>query len=815
MSLYYYLSPGVSVIDAKDGNFLLTSDTLSTKLEGASAIFLVEHILPLLTGDKDLDKVCSMLKNVSVPDLQANLDQLVNAGVLRRSPIPVTGTHETAEARFFNNFLESANAATPQVSKALMDFKIALVGLEGHGTQTLLALIQAGFRNFKLVDPFPLSDDDSALFPFLKRHDGATRQSALKKYLEENIADIKVEMGPESLTKETLVDFISDCNLYIAGFDAGFIAAFYWVNEISINNSVPALYASVKGQYCYAGPFVIPGKTSCFMCYKMRNIATRQDFDEAMMYEEYLNAQKKPSLMSRSFLPGAINFLAGALSGEVIKYFFSLGQLSLPDKVLEFNTLNFETTFHHVIQKPDCPVCQKKKFERKLYTSEELAADKGSTLSELLNDLVSPHSGIIKQLEVVHKDISEPALPFVYVAQLSNHCFLPKEQHQKLSCSGKGMDVTSALVSAAGEAVERYSASVYDPGEIRYESFNRLDGNALHPEHLVLYAPDQYSSLDFSPFDPHAEIGWIRSYSLVRNKAIFLPAQSTVLNYNVRSKNEILGQSTSNGLAAGPSMIHAILSAAEEVIERDAFMIAWHNELACKRFDPATHPRRAVRELHEAYKRRGVELRLYQLPSDTPCSVFAGIGVQVEGSGPSVVVGLGCDFSQAEAARQALMEVGQIRPAFRQKLRKRETQERLQQLLADPSTVEQLEDHDLLYAVPDKLSAFDFLFKQPVTDFDWGDTREKSEKQKLDELISWCRQEKRDLIYCNLTPPDMQKMGLYTARVVITGFQPIHFGYKNIRLGGERLFDFPVKQGFFSQRKSSDALMSVYPHPLA
>ena len=413
------------------------------------------------------------------------------------------------------------------------------------------------------------------------------------------------------------------------------------------------------------------------------------------------------------------------------------------------------------------------------------------------------------------KAISEPTLPFVYMAEVSNHCFLPKEQHQKLNCSGKGMDKKSAKTSAVGEAVERYSGSFYFPHEIFYSSFNNLKDEALHPDGLVLYLPDQYKNTTFSPFNADAEIGWIKGYSLVNNKCIYVPAQSTVLNYNMKNKSEFLCHTTSNGLAAGSTMLNAILSAAQEVIERDAFMITWHNNLPCKRVDPAKHPSQDVKELYEAYKRRGVELRLFELPTDTPCHIFAGIGVQLYGNGPSVVVGLGCDFSAAAAARQALLEVGQVRPAFKQRINDPKTQERLAELLKDPNNVEELEDHDLLYSVPDKLAAFDFLFSQPIIDFEWNLRQEKTSNEKLHELINFCKSQNNDLIYCNLTTPDMEKLNLHTARVIIPGFQPIHFGYKNIRLGGTRLFDFPVKSGFFSKRKSAAEISNMSPHPIA
>jgi ribosomal protein S12 methylthiotransferase accessory factor len=197
-----------------------------------------------------------------------------------------------------------------------------------------------------------------------------------------------------------------------------------------------------------------------------------------------------------------------------------------------------------------------------------------------------------------------------------------------------------------------------------------------------------------------------------------------------------------------------------------------------------------------------------------------GIGVQQKGDGPSVVVGLGADFSAAKAAKQALLEVGQVRPALKQRLRTTATKERLHQLLEDPSRVEELEDHDLLYTVPKHLNAFDFLFKQPLVSFDWnnGNGILKDEMTQtglhVQLLVNYLRAINSDLLYYNLTPPDMEELGLFTARVILPDFQPIHFGWKNIRLASKRLYEVPVKLGFHQTMRNSTQL-NMNPHPVA
>lgn len=878
MRLYYKLSSDIAIVKLKEGGVLFKSDTLGIKLEGESALWLTDNVFPLLNGENDLEYVAMQFRHIAQNDLQANLDQLVQMGVLRRlqqkESLSADTAADTGIPRYYSNFLQTTGREEKHYLPELARCRIAMIGLDGHGTQTLLSLRQSGFSNFVLCDPFPVDKEYFSTFPFLQAYAGkeGSKQECLKNYLEAQAPSVhtatvttaglaatsssaatsspaanalQVRTGPEKLTKETLEPFIRDCQLCIVCMDKGFSSVFYWVNEIAVSHAVPVLYSIIKGHICLAGPLVIPDKTACYMCYKMRQVATVDNFDEAMSYEEHLNEQKQPAICDRNILPAAIQLLAAVLSSEASKFALNLGPLSLADRVLEFNVLTFQNTSHSLLQKPDCPVCQKKKTPRLQLSADELVCQHGpSRLSDLLDTITSPHTGILKSLELMAKDITEPKLPYIYVAKLANHSFLPKDQYEMMKCSGKGMDIKSARISAAGEAVERYSGTVYPPEQIIYRSFDELDGTALDPRRLVLYLPHQYEDIPYQRFDASQTIGWIPAWSLVQDQPIYVPAHGTIMNYNMQHRAELISQTTSNGLAAGGSLLSAILSAAMEVIERDAFVITWHNKLPAKRIRIDGHPDAEIRQFIKAYERRGVGLQLYQLPTDAPVFVFMCVSVLEKGEGPKVVVGLGCDFSAEKAARQAILEVGQVRPACKQRLRFPDTKKRLAELIANPQLVEELEDHDLLYASADHLYAFDFLFRQPMTEIDWeargagrtdksgeglanngvfGKTRgqengkmaeQSRPEENLQRLIRYCRESGSDLIYSNLTPPDMEKLGLYTARVIIPDFQPIHFGWKNIRMGGDRLYELPRKLGFRATRVPIEEL-HTFPHPLA
>jgi ribosomal protein S12 methylthiotransferase accessory factor len=817
MRRYYRLAPDVAVVKLDDGGVIFKSDVLGIKLEGASAQFLAEKVIPLLDGNNDVEYVVSQLKNVAIEDLQTHLEQLLEMGVLRCTDETQAGLSTQAVPSYFTNFLRAMGKDEQHVWESAGKFKVAVIGLDAHGTQTILSLVQTGIHNFLLVDPFPCDTSYTDTFMFLRPYasPGMSKQDCLKRYLEAHSPGIKIELGPAELTKATLEQCMGDCQLYIVCMDKGFSAVFYWVNQISVERGVAALYSMIRGHVCFAGPFVIPEKTSCYMCYKMRHLATMDNFDEWMSYEEYLNDRKSPGFGDRTIIPASIQIMAAVLSAEAAKYALLLGPLSLSDKVMEFNTLTLENKSHSLLCKPDCPVCQKKKQGRQhLGTDELILHHQPSALGEVLDTLISGHTGVLKSLEQMSKDISEPSQPFVFVANLANNSFLPKDKFEMLKCSGKGMDLQSARISAAGEAVERYSGTVYRPEEIVYGSLTDLDGAALDPRRLVLYSPDQYDHVSFMPFSETETIGWMEGYSLAHHRPIMIPAHGTLLNYTLKRPQELLFQATSNGLAAGGSLISAVLSAALEVIERDAFVISWHNRLPTVRFNLKDYPFPEMKALETAYCRRGVDLQFYLLPTDAPVYVVMCVSVQQQGEGPSIVVGLGCAFTVAKATKQALLEVGQIRPAIRRRMRIPENRERLAQLLEDPERVESLEDHDLLYTDNRHLHAFDFLFNQPLSAQNWELDMELSVEEQINALTRYCQEKETDLIYCNLTPPDMEALGLYTARVIIPGLQPIHFGWKNIRMGGDRLFELPRQMGVRKDRVPAAAL-NQFPHPLA
>jgi hypothetical protein len=162
-----------------------------------------------------------------------------------------------------------------------------------------------------------------------------------------------------------------------------------------------------------------------------------------------------------------------------------------------------------------------------------------------------------------------------------------------------------------------------------------------------------------------------------------------------------------------------------------------------------------------------------------------------------------------------VLEVGQVRPALRARLGQPETAARLADLVNDPSLVSGLEDHDLLYADPASARAgLAHLRTAPSEPWNAGDGVAADDSQALEVLVRSLRRAAGDVLYVDVTTPDVADLGVRVACGVVPGFQPIHFGAAEMRLGGDRLYTFPARLGLRPGRVGRDEL-NLAPHPLS
>ena len=126
--VYYRLAPGVHAVPLADGGVLFRSDAVSIRVEGDSAQWLAQQVIPLLDGRRGLSEVASSLPASAPADLRQHLDALVEAWVLRREDRPQDDSSAPAALGPWLNFLHNLGIAAPA----------ALEMLAGAGSRSLV-----------------------------------------------------------------------------------------------------------------------------------------------------------------------------------------------------------------------------------------------------------------------------------------------------------------------------------------------------------------------------------------------------------------------------------------------------------------------------------------------------------------------------------------------------------------------------------------------------------------------------------------------------------------------------------------------------
>lgn len=813
--VFYSIALDLDWVELRDGSILFRGDGLSVRVDGGSVHEFAGSILPLLRTPKAFSELTSALPHYEPAGLLSALDRFSQLGVLRRHTQPDSDATAHSSAPWFA-FLDRSGIPESTARKSLAALSIGIVGLEAHGAHLALLLGHCGLGTLHLIDPYPCRTEHFGWSPALvPAAQSSSRADAVAAAVARTAPSTMVEVhGTSELTSSDVEAIGACCTMLVACMDRGFSAAHHWVNQTGLSRNIPTIYSDLSGDEAVIGPLVVPGRTGCFMCYRMRRLACELDYDAAMGFERHLDALKSPALHQRALLPMLPSMAANLLGLEILKFFLLPDVSDLAGRIIELDALGPKLEGHAFIERFDCPACGGT-FERRHPGYRQLAADYGirGNLQSIAGELVSARTGLVVSCEPIMEEDADPGWPHLYAARLSNHRFCHQLDHRSATTTGKGLSAADAFLTALGEIIERYAASTWRAEEIRYARRAELDSPSLDPRNLVLYRTEQYGQIPYAPYTEDAVLGWTSGHSLVRDAPVLVPAIATFFNYRPRRPDEHLCRATSNGLAAGPSLIEAILTAAFEVIERDAYMISWFNRLAGQAVKIHDHPDDGIVHMARLLQRRGVELKLFRLPTDLPCHVFLALGLGSDANGPAAVVASGADPDPATAARKAVLELGQIRPGLCRRLRNEVERQRLAHLLATRRP-QHLMDHNLLYASHQMLPALDFLLKQSPTPFDWSSGRPVAPAERLASLLGWLSENQMDLIYVNLTPPELERRRMFATRVIIPGCQPIAFGAGERRFGGSRLYELPVKLNL-AKRPLEVAELNPDPHPMA
>ncbi|MEV6949165.1 YcaO-like family protein [Streptomyces sp. NPDC051172] len=310
------------------------------------------------------------------------------------------------------------------------------------------------------------------------------------------------------------------------------------------------------------GPGIWPGRGVDMrdVLERRRTAAVQEDVFDALAGDEN-------SALSR-ITASELQWMLAQVATRLQRWLMGLMRPELYESELEMNPLYLTTQHHEIIRMPHRP------YGDASYTPPA-------------KEVVGRETGIVtrvKPWETRHGIPSKLHTCSVDVARMRRVMELAADP----AAFGTSWESAEAAQQAAvGEAIERYCGNYVDPALLVRGSFASLTArgvNALDPALLVLYSEAQHATpgFPFPRFTADSECAWVKGWSHTQQTEVYVPAFMVYVAWHEHPERERHGEPlfaypNLAGIAAGPSMDYALLSGLEEVIERDASMVWWHN----------------------------------------------------------------------------------------------------------------------------------------------------------------------------------------------------------------------------------------------
>jgi ribosomal protein S12 methylthiotransferase accessory factor len=422
-----------------------------------------------------------------------------------------------------------------------------------------------------------------------------------------------------------------------------------------------------------------------------------------------------------------------------------------------------------------------------------------------LESLVSPYTGVVRSVvEFMHGRGESRLTTFAAtLAETDEVLGLTTVAHTGSAHASRA----AARAAAIAEAVERYSATADERDSRPLTCAAELGDPVLPPERFSFFVPEQYAAPDFPfvPYTPTTRLRFCEALALPSREPVLVPAQLVYLS-RPPDDEELIAYPTSNGLACAGTFEEAVLGGLLELVERDAFMIAWTNRLSLPLLgwsdDP--EPERLDREYFAPSGRRYAAL-------DASC--FFGIptvfGVVRGAPGDAGILGVGAAAAPTvqDAVRKALAEAFSVQRGARDLALNAET-------IPAAHEIRDFDDHLLYYCDPANARRAAFLdaSEERRRTVDVPALPAHDVESLLETALELLARENVSAYAADVTTPDIRATGLVVARVLSPELCPLDVLHLARFLGPRRLFHAAHERGLRSAPLTL-ATANHDPHP--
>jgi ribosomal protein S12 methylthiotransferase accessory factor len=372
----------------------------------------------------------------------------------------------------------------------------------------------------------------------------------------------------------------------------------------------------------------------------------------------------------------------------------------------------------------------------------------------------------------------------------------------------------AALLACAAESLERHlwtEASDF-PARAVYASTADLRTRTaiISPARFAGFSEAQRATEPALFFDDQTVFAWVRGHSLVHDNPIYIPAQAVSGSRSVRvhsgAMEPLIRPRVTTGLATWPQRTGAQLRGVLEIIERDAYMILWLNQLTLPRLDlsPLMQQSAPLARMVSVCERYMLRIHAIRMLTDAPTNAVCAIVEDLSGVAPRFTLGLRAGRSLVDTIIAATTEALRARHGARVYAESRGHQ------WDDSRKVAEIDHHGRLHFWTDPAHAnrLQFLISgdevAPVAS-PWS---EDTEAVHMTRLLDWCRIAGYECASVSLGTNGSNPLPWHVESVVIPELQPIHLTESLRAIGGTRLHCIPKRFGYAPQTPFVDA-----PHP--
>lgn len=377
-------------------------------------------------------------------------------------------------------------------------------------------------------------------------------------------------------------------------------------------------------------------------------------------------------------------------------------------------------------------------------------------------------------------------------------------------CGGHSLaNLNEAVSKAISEAVERYSLYVWSEKNLVFGPYSELKSSGAVDPAIFAGVADRKIN------DENSIFGWTQARDFLSGQKVFVPAQLVYLTYP-KANEPVIYHTNTTGAACGRSFEEAAYRGLCEAIERDAWMITYFNKLSppvVDLSDISKFKNPELIKLLNLFKRYNLEVYAVDMTTDIKIPTILGI-VRDENSPAKIAFGAKTCLDPEEAILGALMEAQRIRLAVRRMFDEKSSGERKEDLLY----------RAYLWNLPGKIKDLAFLWSGPTQNVEISIFRnleilksrnaEISAKEKLNKVLDELKNNNCNVFAKDVTIPEAKKLGFCVVKTLVPQLQPMHLHDAQPFLSGKRLYNVPVKLGYFENPKTIEELNKL-PHPFA